>query len=348
MVNESCGETVTALVSIIVVEIPLFEVERTLKMILGRRGGATATTACCKVLLPPGPLQTREYVVVLFTLLNVTLPDIGCSPVHPSDATHCVAPLLDQLRIVEPLYLTDEGCTLNVTVGNGGGITLTVTVCDALPPVPEQVSVKLLVAVRAVRTSLLAVGLFPAQLPDAIQPVALVDDQLSVLDSPLATELGVALNVTVGVTTGTTATVTDWTVLPPVPVQVSVKVPLAVIELRVSLPEVALLPLHAPLAVHAVALVVDQVNVELLPLVTINGFALIDRVGTGVTGGCTVTVETAFALPPGPVHKTLNVLVADSEPVLWLPEVAIALDQLPDAVQDDALVLDHVSTVDPL
>jgi len=117
---------------------------------------------------------------------------------------------------------------------------------------------------------------------------------------------------------------------------------------RVSLPEVALLPVHAPLAVQVVALVVDQVNVELLPLLTIIGLALMDTVGTGVTGGCTVTVATALALPPAPVHRILNVLVVDSEPVLRVPPVAIAPDQLPDGVQVDALVLDHVRVVEPL
>lgn len=224
-------------------------------------------------------------------------------------------------------------------------MTLTVTDCDPLPPTPEQVSVKVLIPVRPVRISLLAVGLFPVQPPDAVQPVELVDDQLIVLDPPLATELGLALNVTVGVAAGTTATVTDCEVLPPVPVQISVNVPVAVIALRVSLPEVVLPPVHAPLAVQAVALVLDHVNVELLPLLTVMGFALIDMIGIAVTAGSTVTVAAAFVLPPAPVHMILNVLLADSEPVFCVPDVVIAPDQLPEAVQDDALVLDQVSVV---
>jgi len=124
--------------------------------------------------------------------------------------------------MVVPLYLIDEGSTLKVTPGRDSGITLTLTDCVTLPPAPEQESIKVLVLIRPVRTSLLAVDLLPVQLPNAIQPVALVDDQLMVLDSPLATELGFALNVTVGVATGTTATLADCEALPPVPVQVSV------------------------------------------------------------------------------------------------------------------------------
>ena len=40
-------------------------------------------------------------------------------------------------------------------------------------------------------------------------------------------------------------------------------------------------PDHAPEAVHAVALVADQVSVALLPLATVLGFAASAMVGTG-------------------------------------------------------------------
>ena len=64
------------------------------------------------------------------------------------------------------------------------------------------------------------------------------------------------------------------------------------------LPEVALLPDHAPEAVQEVALVDDQVSVEDPPLATDVGFAVSDTVGTGNT----VTVTEALALPPEPVQ----------------------------------------------
>ena len=64
------------------------------------------------------------------------------------------------------------------------------------------------------------------------------------------------------------------------------------------MPEVALLPDHAPEAVQEVALVDDQVSVEDPPLATDVGFAVSDTVGTGNT----VTVTEALALPPEPVQ----------------------------------------------
>ena len=62
-------------------------------------------------------------------------------------------------------------------------------------------------------------------------------------------------------------------------------------------PLVALLPDHPPEAVHAVALVADQVSVELAPLATVLGLA--DKVTTGA-GGVTETVADWLALPPPP------------------------------------------------
>ena len=62
-------------------------------------------------------------------------------------------------------------------------------------------------------------------------------------------------------------------------------------------PLVALVPDHAPEAVHEVAFVADQVSVELAPLATVLGLA--DKVTTGA-GGVTETVADWFALPPPP------------------------------------------------
>jgi hypothetical protein len=62
-------------------------------------------------------------------------------------------------------------------------------------------------------------------------------------------------------------------------------------------PPVALVPDHAPEAVHEVAFAADQVSVELPPLATVLGLA--DKVTTGA-GGVTETVAAWFALPPPP------------------------------------------------
>ena len=60
----------------------------------------------------------------------------------------------------------------------------------------------------------------PLQPPEAVQPVALVDDQFSVAAAPLATLVGVAVSVTVGAA-GVTVTVADALALPPAPLQLS-------------------------------------------------------------------------------------------------------------------------------
>jgi hypothetical protein len=66
------------------------------------------------------------------------------------------------------------------------------------------------------------VSLLPDQPPEAVQPVAFVEDQLSVEPEPLFTVAGFALRVTVGFAGADTLTVTDRVALPPGPLQVSV------------------------------------------------------------------------------------------------------------------------------
>lgn len=70
------------------------------------------------------------------------------------------------------------------------------------------------------------------------------------------------------------------------------------------MPEIALLPDHAPDAVQEAALVDDQVSVEDAPLATEVGFAVSETVGTGGGGGMpdTMTVTEVLALPPEPVQ----------------------------------------------
>jgi hypothetical protein len=54
------------------------------------------------------------------------------------------------------------------------------------------------VALSAPVLALPVVGSFPDQPPEAVQLVALVEDQLSVADPPLPTVVGLALRLTVG------------------------------------------------------------------------------------------------------------------------------------------------------
>jgi hypothetical protein len=75
-----------------------------------------------------------------------------------------------------------------------------------------------LLAVSAPLDWLPEMALLPDHEPEAVQEVALVDDQVSVEDAPLATEVGFAVSDTVG--TGNTVTLTEALALPPELVQV--------------------------------------------------------------------------------------------------------------------------------
>jgi hypothetical protein len=149
--------------------------------------------------------------------------------------------------------------------------------------------------------------LLPVQPPVAVQLVALVVDQVNVVDPPLVTLGGVADSDTVGGgggAAGATVTVTDCDAdTPPAAEHVNVKVDVVVRPGRASLPLSAFVPLHAPDALQVTAFVEVQVSVVLPPLATVVGFALSVTAGDGgAAGGVTVTVTDCEALPPEPVQ----------------------------------------------
>jgi hypothetical protein len=102
----------------------------------------------------------------------------------------------------------------------GAAATVTVALCAADPPDPVQVSVNLVVALNAAVLAEPLVASDPLQPPEAVQELALVDDQLKVEVALLCTVLGFAESVTVGAGE-VTETVTDCEALPPAPVQAS-------------------------------------------------------------------------------------------------------------------------------
>jgi hypothetical protein len=69
-------------------------------------------------------------------------------------------------------------------------------------------------------------------------------------------------------------------------------------------PLMASVPDQAPEAVHEVALVADQLNIELAPLTTVLGLAVTVTVGAGVAG-VTETVAVCVALPPAPLQVSV-------------------------------------------
>jgi hypothetical protein len=66
-------------------------------------------------------------------------------------------------------------------------------------------------------------------------------------------------------------------------------------------PEIALVPDHAPEAVQELTFVDDQMSDEDAPLVTSEGIAPNDTVGAPTP--CTATVADALPLPPGPLQE---------------------------------------------
>jgi len=129
------------------------------------------------------------------------LPLVALLPLQPPEAVQLVALVELQLRVEEPPLTTEVGLAVIVTVGGAGGVpTETVTVWLALPPAPEQANVKLVVALSAPVDWLPLVAFVPPQPPEAVQPVALAELQVSVEADPLTMVVGLAESVTVGKT----------------------------------------------------------------------------------------------------------------------------------------------------
>lgn len=145
-------------------------------------------------------------------------------------------------------------------------------------------------------------ALGPDQAPDAVHEVALLDDQVSVEAPPLLIVLGLALKLTVAGVCPLTVTVAVCDALPPVPLHVRVYTEVVVSAPVDCEPVTCLTPDQAPEPVHDVALVDDQVSVELPPLDTALGPALSMTVGAA---GLTETVADCVALPPAPVHESM-------------------------------------------
>jgi hypothetical protein len=171
--------------------------------------------------------------------------------------------------------------------GPGGGTTKTLADAVAVPPVPVQARLNRPVLVSAPVDVLPEVAWAPDQPPEAVQDAAFVEDQVSIDVPPLATDVGFAESDTVtdgGGGVPDTETVADALALPPAPVQVREKLPLAMSGPVDWLPDVALDPNQAPEAEQEAAAVEDQVSVEAPPLATDVGFAAMDTVGLGPAG----------------------------------------------------------------
>ena len=200
-------------------------------------------------------------------------------------------------------------------------LTVTVTVFDCVPPGPGHVSVKLVVANKGTVTSEPLVARDPLHPPLATHPVEFVDNQASVEFAPASILVGFAESEIVGEGGGGTVTaiVTALTAVPPGPEHVSEKLVVATRDAVDSEPLIGRAPLQPPLAMHAVALVDDQVSVELAPARMLAGLADSTTVGRGVGAGPVDT--TRFTADP-----VATLVPADGFWLATLPAGTVALD----------------------
>lgn len=109
----------------------------------------------------------------------------------------------------------------------------------------------------------------PLQSPLAVHDVALVLVQLSVAVPPWLSADGVAVRLSVGAgVTGVTVTVAFPVAVPPGPEHASENVTVFARAPVACDPDVALVPVHPPDAVHAVAFVDDHDKVDVPPWAT--------------------------------------------------------------------------------
>jgi hypothetical protein len=181
---------------------------------------AATVTVALWLVVPPAPVQLNVNTVVALSAPVDCDPLIAWAPLHAPDAVQEVALVEDQVRVDVPPWATLDGLAVSDTLG-GAADTVTVADCDAEPPAPVQVRVNFVVTVSAGVVCEPAVASEPLQPPEAVQAVALVDDQVNADVAPLFTVVGFAVNVTAGAGV-VTDTVADCAALPPLPVQLRV------------------------------------------------------------------------------------------------------------------------------
>ena len=231
---------------------------------------------------------------------------VDCDPVRAFVPDQ--APEAEQEVALEEVQASVELVPLAMVLGatempTEGGVALTDTVADwaAVPPVPVQVSVKVVLAFIAPEDCEPLTALVPDHPPEPEHDVAFFAAQVSVVEAPEVTVLGAAVSVTEGAE-AETVMVADWVAEPPVPVQVnsySVVLDRAAVD---QVPLVPTAPCQPPEAVQAVALVELQRRLDVLPAATVVGEADMMIVGTGEV---TTTSADCEADPPLPVQVSV-------------------------------------------
>jgi hypothetical protein len=258
----------------------------------------TVTVAVAAGLVPPGPAQVSEYVVVAVSAPVLWVPLVASVPVQPPVAVHAVALVELQVRMDAPLGPTMVGFAVSVAVG--AGLMVTVAVAAGLVPVgPVQVNEYVVFAV-GLTFCVPLVAKVPLHPPEAVHAVALLEVQVSVDVPPAGIAVGDAVSVAVGMAVALMVTVAEAVALvPPGPTQYREYVVAVVSAPVLRVPAVIKVPLQPLVAMQDVALVELQVKVALPPLATAVGDTVNATVGTGRI----VTAAIATLLvPPGPVQ----------------------------------------------
>ena len=90
---------------------------------------------------PPAPVQVRVIVAGLLRE-NVSEPLVALEPDQPPEAVQLLASVDDHVSVMFSPFLRLVGLVFSVTVGavvaGGAGLTVTVVLLFALPPVPVQ------------------------------------------------------------------------------------------------------------------------------------------------------------------------------------------------------------------
>ena len=109
--------------------------------------GMILTRTVDALLVPPVPVQVKEYELGIVIAPVLCVPLVALAPLQAPEAVHEVALVELHVSVELPPPATEVGFAANVTVG--AGTTVTVAVARALvPPVPVQVKEYDALAVR--------------------------------------------------------------------------------------------------------------------------------------------------------------------------------------------------------
>lgn len=135
-------------------------------------GAAPTVTVTLRLTEPPAPVHVNVYVESALSGPAVAEPNVARLPDHAPLAVQDVAFALVHESCEVPLNATLVGDALNDSVGAGIAWVATVTLSDALPPAPVQVSVNVVVALSAPVEAEPMVDLEPVHPPLAVHAVA--------------------------------------------------------------------------------------------------------------------------------------------------------------------------------